>query len=452
MISNTKESLTERLLRGLVQKISWKKYSDTTEPLRVLHILSQQPGKTGSGVYLQAIVTQAFRSGIRQHVIAALPANGAMPELPPLDSKNISPVFFETRELPFPIPGMSDVMPYKSTRFSSFTPEMLELYLQAFSSVITHTIKKFQPHIIHTHHLWLVTALTRILNPDIPVVTTCHGTDLRQLILAPHLKPFVIPACSLIDRVFALHPFQVKQLFAEYHFPHERIDLIGAGYRNDIFCRDHRAQQRNRPANELRVVYAGKISRAKGVPWLINAIQDVTIPESHTIRLFLAGSFGSCEGENILSNIDESASQIKYMGPLSQKKLADLLKTADLFVLPSFYEGLPLVILEALACGCRIVVTDIPGLSSWLPEELVKNEIVKQIPLPRLTRVDEPNPEDLPSFQKHLTDAISFQLNQTTLPDVFQTEAIQSCIEDFRWESIFAKIEAIYKKLSGKAE
>jgi hypothetical protein len=238
----SKKSLAQRLLRGIAQKTIDKETTGMSEPLRVLHIISQQPGRTGSGVYLQAIVTQAFRSGICQHVIAGLPVTGSPAELPPLDTANISPVFFETSELPFPVPGMSDVMPYKSTRFSSFTPDMLEMYLQAFSSVVTQTVKQFQPHVIHTHHLWLVTALARILNPDIPIVTTCHGTEFRQLLLAPQLKPFVIPACSQIDRVLALHTFQVDQLVSEYHLSHDRTDLIGAGYRSDIFYRSQVTQ------------------------------------------------------------------------------------------------------------------------------------------------------------------------------------------------------------------
>ncbi len=443
----SKESLSKRLLQGIAQKTFDKKHTDMSEPLRVLHIISQQPGKTGSGVYLQAIVTQAFHFGIKQYVIAALPVTESPAQLPHLNPENISPVFFETSELPFPMPGMSDVMPYESTRFSSFTPEMLEMYLEAFSSAITKTVKQFQPHVIHTHHLWLVSALTRILNPDIPIVTTCHGTELRQLTLASELKPFVVPACSKIDRVLALHDYQVEQLTSQYHLPRERIDLIGAGYRSDIFYHAPQTRNRTRPAKKLRVVYAGKISRAKGLPWLVSAMQDVTIPEDHTMCLYLAGSSGSREGDDILSRIDKNSGCIEYVGPLSHEKLADLLKTADIFVLPSFYEGLPLVLLEAIACGCRIVVTDLPGLSSWLPAELVENKVVKCVPLPRLVRVDEPNPEDLPAFQKHLADAISFQLKQSTLPEVCRPEDIQSCIKDFSWESIFAKIETIYRKL-----
>ncbi|MFO8084680.1 MAG: glycosyltransferase family 4 protein [Desulfobacterales bacterium] len=447
-ISN--KSLSHQLLEGFAHKPLIQKRSVADEPLRVLHILSQQSGKTGSGVYLQAMVRHGTFAGIVQQVITGLPFGEPLPEIEPLSPENIHPVFFQTPALPFPIAGMSDVMPYESTRFSSFTPEMLEMYLVAFCRVISSTVKRFQPHVIHTHHLWLVTALTRILNPEIPIVTSCHGTELRQLVLAEHLKPFVIPGCSRIDRVLALHPCQIRQLDSEYHLGTEQIELAGAGYRDDIFHCDDSADDKNRASRLLKIVYAGKISRAKGVPWLIEAIKDIAVPESHSVRLFLAGSSGGPEGADILSRIDKADNRIKYVGPLSQEKLADLLKTADLFVLPSFYEGLPLVLLEALACGCRVVVTDLPGLSGWLPDEIVKNGFVQKTPLPRLTRVDEPDPQDLRPFQKNLADAISRQLYHAACPDNCALKQVKSCIGNYTWKSIFNKIERVYKKIKNK--
>lgn len=441
------KSLSYKLLKPIHSKHLNRKPLRVGELLRVLHILSQQPGKTGSGVYLQAIVSQGARAGIMQSVIMGLPLGEPLPDMPPLYSENMHPVFFQSRALPFPIPGMSDVMPYESTRFSSFTAEMLERYLKAFSRAISSTVREFKPHIIHTHHLWLVSALTRLLNPAIPMVTSCHGTELRQLVLAPHLRPFVVPPCSLIDRVLALHPTQAQHLSAEYNLADEQISLIGTGYRDDIFCCDDTDENDDQIRTELRMVYAGKISKAKGVPWLIETLKDIVVPEGYTVRLFLAGSSGGSEGIDILSKIDKTEHRIEYTGALSQEQLATLLKSADLFVLPSFYEGLPMVILEALGCGCRVVVTDLPGLSGWLPEPLIKNGLVQKIPLPRLAHVDEPFEEDLPDFRKHLADAISKQLHQAVSNAEGPQNQLAACIRNFSWECIFAKIKQIYSDL-----
>ena len=57
----------------------------------------------------------------------------------------------------------------------------------------------------------------------------------------------------------------------------------------------------------------------------------------------------------------ELGEKVRVCGVLSQKSLAKVRRHSHILVLPSFYEGLPLVILEGLASGCRIVATDLPG-------------------------------------------------------------------------------------------
>jgi len=64
--------------------------------------------------------------------------------------------------------------------------------------------------------------------------------------------------------------------------------------------------------------------------------------------------------------------------------------------LPSFYEGLPLVLVEARACGCRLVATDLPGIRERLLPVL--GDELALVELPRLTGVDKPVAADLPAF------------------------------------------------------
>ena len=55
------------------------------------------------------------------------------------------PVRFETEKLPFPVVGMSDVMPYQSTRYQDMTDEMLKQWKSAFQKQIDKAINEFQP-------------------------------------------------------------------------------------------------------------------------------------------------------------------------------------------------------------------------------------------------------------------------------------------------------------------
>jgi glycosyltransferase involved in cell wall biosynthesis len=415
--------------------------------IRVLHLLSQQPGKTGSGVYLQALVDQGAKVNIKQRIIVGIPADLPKPIITPLESCEIKAVRFCDPDLPFPVAGMSDVMPYTSTRFSEFTCEMLDIYLQAFAEIIAREVKEFHPDIIHTHHLWLMTALTRVLNQNIPVVTTCHGTELRQLELAPELANFVIPPCSKIEKVMALHENHISRISDRYGIPPSRIALVGAGYRDDIFCPPSSHYCLRHEKETLTIVYAGKLSFAKGLPWLIEAFEKLYHPKGKNLKLTIAGSGKGDEARHIKEKALRSGDRIEFTGANPQEELASIFKNADILVLPSFYEGLPLVVFEAMACSCRVVVTRLPGINHWLPENLVQSGIVELVPLPRLIGPDVPDPSHLPRFTGNLITAINKQLHRCmeNEPD-WEGEVITS-IESMNWEGIFNKVKKVYQEI-----
>ena len=416
--------------------------NSNVRPRRILQILCQQPGKTGSGVFLQAIASQANKKGYRQRAVIGVPADTPYPPIPPLEADDIFPVYFNSAELPFPVAGMSDIMPYVSTRFSTFSAEMLDQYLKAFERAIRRAASGFRPDVIHTHHLWLVTALARRMFPDIPVVASCHGTEFRQLERAPHLIPHVIPDCASLACAMALHPQQVDEIRDIYGIPSERIAMIGAGYREDIFCRND--ADTCLTERTIQIAYAGKISRPKGVPWLIEALHHIEIPEGYRVVVKLAGSSGDAEVDTIPRCVSRSDCQLEFTGALPQEELAAVLRTSQIFVLPSFFEGLPLVILEAMACGCRIVMTDLPGLDSWLSPSLEENGFVERVKLPRLIRVDQPEPSDLPEYVKNLSDAITRQLYRCTEAAPDWNACVLPCIQPMGWEGVFRKIEKVY--------
>ena len=69
-------------------------------------------------------------------------------------------------------------------------------------------------------------------------------------------------------------------------------------------------------------------------------------------------------------------------------RLAKVYNTCDIFALPSFSEGLPLTVIEALACGDRVVMSDLPGIREWL-DTYAPGADIRYVELPRMNRVDE---------------------------------------------------------------
>lgn len=68
----------------------------------------------------------------------------------------------------------------------------------------------------------------------------------------------------------------------------------------------------------------------------------------------------------IVEQARETDRDIEFLGKRAPEELAGIYGSSDVFVLPSLFEGLPLVLIEALACGCKAVMTDLPGIRPWV--------------------------------------------------------------------------------------
>lgn len=78
----------------------------------------------------------------------------------------------------------------------------------------------------------------------------------------------------------------------------------------------------------------------------------------YDFRLVLAGKCGSTEFQKFLDDTMKKHPNIEYRGWISDEELLHLYATAKCFALPSLFEGVGLVALDAAACGCGIVMTD----------------------------------------------------------------------------------------------
>ena len=93
--------------------------------MRILHVLAQLPSKTGSGVFYSNLIEGFKKYNHEQKAIFGYQDDYIWDIL---DSKDQYPVAFKSEELPFPIVGMSNVMPYENTLYSSMTEEMVGIY------------------------------------------------------------------------------------------------------------------------------------------------------------------------------------------------------------------------------------------------------------------------------------------------------------------------------------
>lgn len=110
-------------------------------------------------------------------------------------------------------------------------------------------------------------------------------------------------------------------------------------------------------ANDTRLIlFAGRLHPQKDPLLLLETIASA--PADSNIHLLIAGD-GDLRAEVEQTIREKKLSQrVSMLGPVERERMVKLYQVADVFVLSSRYEGLPISMLEALACGTPIVTTD----------------------------------------------------------------------------------------------
>ena len=368
--------------------------------MKMLNITAQKPDSTGSGVYLAEMVNSFSQCGHEQAIIAGISRADA-PIFP--EGVLFHPVYFGSDELPFAVVGMSDEMPYTSTRYRDMTPLMVSQFEHAFIAALDEVFSQFTPDIIICHHLYLLTAIVREYLPREKVLAVSHSTDLRQMQKHQLERERIRAAVRKLDAVLALHEAQKQEIIDLYDIDESNIHVIGTGFNSKIFCKKESDSSVQKAKTDL--IFVGKIWEKKGVVSLIRALDLLSYsPDEITLRL-VGGHATEEEYQRIYDLAARSAYQIEFLGKYPQNKLAEEYRKSDVFVLPSFFEGLPLVAIEALACGCKVVITDLPGIRSWISSQ-VSDAPVFYVEPPDMRNTDEPKPESIPAFEEALARVI----------------------------------------------
>jgi len=405
--------------------------------MRVLIVLSQRPELTGSGITLDALVRHAAAAGHDPWVLCGVPVGEPVPSVGGLPSARVRTVRFgEGGDLPFAIPGMSDVMPYRSRVWSEMTEEELRAYRNVWREHLVAALEQVDPDIVHTNHLWLVSALLPELLGGRPSVAHCHATGLRQMELCPTLRGEVVEGLRGHRAFAVLHEDHAKRVAEVLRVPASRVHVVGAGYREDLFHQRGAASPDQRQRNLL---YVGKFSAAKGLPWLLDAC-EVVWRESPDLVLHVVGDGSGEEAEVLRGRMGSMAPRVVLHGRLDQPALASLMRRCASLVLPSFYEGLPLVLAEARACGCNLVSTALTGVVQHF--QPCFGEALRLVEMPALIGPDRPDPRDLGAFTRNLASAITDSLSGTAAP------ATAAGMAALNWGAVFERVQAVWETVT----
>jgi len=127
----------------------------------------------------------------------------------------------------------------------------------------------------------------------------------------------------------------------------------------------------NHGSNRNRILFVGKLSREKGVEDLIRALSLLPLNILSKIGVWIVGG-GSPEYISYLYDLagrTKVKDRITFLGEIDWDEIPLVYKSSDVFVLPSYREGFPHVLLEAMASGVAIIATNVSGV-----QDIIKSD------------------------------------------------------------------------------
>jgi glycosyltransferase involved in cell wall biosynthesis len=195
----------------------------------------------------------------------------------------------------------------------------------------------------------------------IPSVIKLHGSDIDVVARLPGPRRRLQWALPRAARVVAVSQPLANAAVALGAAP-DRVDVV----RNGVDSHQFRPRDRGEARRELGestgvpiVLYVGRIEAEKGALDLVHAFARGR-HRSPRAKLVMVGE-GSAVGECRATALAFGA-QVEMIGPLPHDQIPRWLAACDILALPSWHEGTPNVVLEALACGRRVVATRVGGV------------------------------------------------------------------------------------------
>tara|TARA_R110001599_G_C12275696_1_gene662276 strand:- start:12755 stop:13978 length:1224 start_codon:yes stop_codon:yes gene_type:complete len=225
-------------------------------------------------------------------------------------------------------------------------------------------IRTFKPDVIHAH--WLIpqglaiAILCRLSLNTTPFVVTSHGADLFALRspLFAKLKKFVARYAVSLTTVSSV----MKEELICLGVDSSKVDVcpMGVDLQNTFVPN----LQKNRCINEI--LFVGRLVEKKGLRYLIEAMVSVRhkFPDAYLSIIGFGPELSALK--NLTSTLG-IAEYVNFLGAKEQRELPSYYQSAAVFVAPFIkaengdQEGLGLVVVEALGCGCPVIISDLPA-------------------------------------------------------------------------------------------
>lgn len=323
-----------------------------------------------------------------------------------------------------------------STRASETDIPFVRIYIRLWPkpfATLSYIVKSFvesfklkqQIKIVHAHtanYPVLATAFLFSFLTHKPYIVTCLGSDIRVASRRFLQKIFQMPFLHNAKRILAVSNEISEIVRLQYGVPKRQILAVGTGYDDRVLQELRDTRLPIEAKKDLHIINVANMRPEKDQLTLLRSFARLR-KNIKGVRLSLVGD-GPLRGQLEKFVAQHDMHDVEFMGMLSHKEALKHVATADAFILTSVEEGMPTVIIEALALGKPVIATVVGGI----PE--VVTDGVNGILVP-------------PKSPEHIVKALERLMSDSRLRRRLGKAAAKS-VKNYTWRRIAEEFETVY--------
>ena len=246
-------------------------------------------------------------------------------------------------------------------------------YSLALAVAIHDAARKHKLDLVHVHYAiphatsaWIAREMLGG-EPDLPIVTTLHGTDITLVGLHPSFHSITRFSILRSQGLTAVSAYLRDETVRDFGVARERIEVIPNFVDTALYARGREPSHRQAlaPCGEKILMHVSNFRPVKRVWDVVEVFARVR--RQISARLILVGD--GPDRPRVLERAEELGvdGDVLFLG--KHVSVDELLACADVFLLPSESESFGLAALEAMACGTPVVATRVGGLMEVVPHE-----------------------------------------------------------------------------------
>lgn len=293
----------------------------------------------------------------------------------------------------------------------------------------SRVVKEFKPDIVHTGYVWQVGILADYSGFH-PHLSMPWGSDiLTEPDKSFIRKKFVSRVMKSCDHVQCDADFVKKKIIDDYGLGEDKITVFPWGIDLGLFYKSDKESARKQlklESGKFILIFNRYLEPVYGVKYLLEAFRLFSQNKKDVQLLMISDGSGKNE---VVKFIAENGleEKITLIGRVPNAELPCFLNAADVYVSSSLSDGTSLSLLEAMACGTGLVVTDVPSIKEWVNQS--NGIVAERANAGELARAMESYYSNRQLEEKHSAENISIAKQRAD------------------WDKNYKKLKDIYRKL-----